>query len=263
MTMKNELILGDCVPIMQSLDNEIIDLTVTSPPYDDLRSYDGYLFRMEETVKELYRITKKGGVVVWVVGDSVVDKSETLTSFKQALTFKEIGFNVHDTMIYQKNSSSLPDPTRYNQSFEYMFIFSKESPKTVNKIRDHKNTYFGLQSTNTVREKDGKLYPRRDRVAPEYSERGNIWSFDVGYNKSTTDNFAFDHPAMFPEKLAKDHILSWSNEGDLVLDPFCGSATTCKMAQQQSRNYIGIEMSEKYMEIAKRRMAQTVLQSYQ
>ena len=260
--MKNTLILGDCVPIMQSMDNEIIDLTVTSPPYDDLRSYDGYLFRMEETVKELYRITKKGGVVVWVVGDSVVNKSETLTSFKQALTFKEIGFNVHDTMIYQKNASSLPDSTRYNQSFEYMFIFSKKSPKTINKIRDHKNTYFGLRSTNTVREKDGRLYPRRDRVTPEYGERGNIWSFDVGYNKSTTDNFAFDHPAMFPEKLAKDHILSWSNEGDLVLDPFCGSATTCKMAQQQSRNYIGIEMSEKYMEIAKRRMAQTVIQSY-
>ena len=166
-------------------------------------------------------------------------------------------------MIYHKNGTSLPDSTRYNQSFEYMFIFSKESPKTVNKIRDHKNTYFGLRTTNCVREKDGKLYPRKDRVAPEYSERSNIWKFNRGLYQTTKDAFAFDHPAMFPEKLAKDHILSWSNEGDLVLDPFCGSATTCKMAMQQSRNYIGIEISEPYMKIAKRRLAQTVIQSYQ
>ena len=263
MTIKNKLILGDCIPIMQSMDNDIIDLTVTSPPYDDLRSYNGYSFNLEETIKELYRITKKGGVVVWVVGDSIVDGSETLTSFKQALTFQEMGFNVHDTMIYHKTSSSLPDPTRYNQSFEYMFIFSKGSPKTVNKIRDHKNRWSGLKTGNVVREKDGKLYPRKDRWSPEYSERSNIWSFDRGYMLTTKDDFAFQHPAMFPEKLAKDHILSWCNEGDLVLDPFCGSATTCKMAQQESRNYIGIEISKQYMKIAKRRMAQTVIQSYQ
>ena len=262
--MKNKLILGDCIPIMQSMDNEIIDLTVTSPPYDDLRLYDGYSFRMEETVKELYRITKKGGVVVWVVGDSVVDGSETLTSFKQALTFKETGFNVHDTMIYHKSSSSLPDPTRYNQSFEYMFIFSKGKPKTINKIYDVRNKNAGRPDVGgSIREKDGKTYPRRDRITPEYSERRNVWTILTGYTHTTKEKFAFQHPAMFPEKLAKDHILSWSNEGDLVFDPFCGSATTCKMAQQQSRNYIGIEISEKYMIIAKRRMAQTVIQSYQ
>ena len=258
----DELILGDCVEVMAGMDEDTVDLTVTSPPYDELRDYKGFTFNFDDTAEQLYRITKQGGVVVWVVGDSVVDGSESSTSFKQALRFKEIGFKLHDTMIYRKRGSSLPDPTRYFQSFEYMFVFSKGKPKTINKIHDVKNTWVGEHSGDTVREKDGKTWSRRARVTPAYTWRSNIWTYDIGWMKTTADDYAYEHPAMFPEALAKDHIISWSNKGDLVLDPFCGSGTTCKMAKYELRKYIGIEASDVYMKIAKRRLAQGVMQDF-
>tara|TARA_B100001245_G_C22872597_1_gene419621 strand:+ start:378 stop:1169 length:792 start_codon:yes stop_codon:yes gene_type:complete len=258
----NKLINADCVETMGKWESDVIDLTVTSPPYDELRDYKGYDFDFRTVAKELFRVTKNGGVVVWVVGDSVVDGSETCTSFKQAMYFKEIGFNLHDTMIYQKKGASLPDPTRYFQSFEYMFVFSKGRPKTLNKIYDRQNVWTGKKSGNRVREKDGKTYWRKERTVEDVSYRGNIWEYLGGFMHTTGDEFAYKHPAMFPEGLAKDHILSWSNEGDLVLDPMCGSGTTCKMSKQNARNYIGIEISKEYLEIAERRMAQDVMMNY-
>ena len=255
----NDLINGNCIDVMANMDPESIDLTVTSPPYDQLRDYKGFTFDFEGVANQLFRVTKKGGVVVWVVGDSVIKGSESLTSFKQALYFKEIGFNVHDTMIYEKSSSSLPDPTRYFQSFEYMFVLSKGKPKAINKIYDVKNKYIGLQTNNVVREKDGLTHKRADRIIGDYSYRRNVWRFTVGYMHTTKDKYAYEHPAMFPEKLAEDHIYSWSNPGDIVLDPFCGSGTTCKMAKLLHRNYIGIDISEEYLKIARRRLAQNVI----
>ena len=254
--MLNEIIQGDCLEKLKDIPDNSIDLVVTSPPYDDIRDYKGYSFNFEGIAKELFRVTKKGGVVVWVVGDTVVKGSETGTSFKQALFFKEVGFNLHDTMIYQRAGSSLPDPTRYFQSFQYMFVLSKGRPNTINKIYDVKNRYGKdyTHTNQTVREKDGKCYPRRNREGNEYSYRGNIWRYLAGYNLTTTDKYAFEHPAMFPEKLAEDHIISWSNEGDVVLDPFAGSGTTLKMAKKLNRNYIGIEISAEYIKIIHKRL---------
>lgn len=203
----NKIYCGDCVELIKEIDDEIIDLTVSSPPYDKLKKYEGYTFNFEEIAKELYRVTKKSGVVVWVVGDAVVKGSETGTSFKQALYFKEIGFNLHDTMIYEKNSSTFPAKrkgNRYTQIFEFMLVFSKGSPK-ANLLCDKKNKWAGHTSF------DGKIPP-----VPDYSPRTNIWKYTTSMNDKN------DHPAVFPEELAEDHILSWSNEGNLILDVFNG-----------------------------------------
>jgi len=253
------LILGDSAKILKSFEAGCIDLTLTSPPYDDARDYKGYCFDFEKIAKEIYRITKNGGVLVWVVADQTKKFSETLTSFKQAIFFKEeCGFNLLDTMIYEKNGGPAPYPNmmRYAPSFEYMFVFSKGKPKTFNPIKDRRNKVFGkVNSGNTARQKDGSTKPSGSYVPKEFSIRPNIWTYDVGKNKDTKDKVAMTHPARFPELLAKDHILSWSNESDVVCDPFMGSGTTGKIAKELSRNFIGVEISEEYLNIAKERIA--------
>jgi DNA modification methylase len=253
-----KLYQGDCLEIMPTIPDKSVDLTITSPPYDNLRTYNGNNALWGEhiwkaVIKELYRLTKDDGVVVWVVGDATIKGSETGTSFKQALYFKEIGFNLHDTMIYRKNSYAKPDATRYWNMFEYMFIFSKGKPKTLNLISDRKNKSFGRSSGKiTKREIDGTLTERKEAVIGEFGKRENIWELDS--TNPTNDKVAFQHPAIFPEKLAEDHILSWSNEGDTILDPMMGSGTTGKMAKLNSRNFIGIELDPEYFEIAKARI---------
>jgi len=238
---------------MKRMEDDFIDLTVTSPPYDNLRDYNGYSFPFEDIAKELYRVTKKGGVVVWVVGDSVIDGSESLSSFKQALYFKEIGFNVHDTMIYQKDVMPFPEQTRYNQCFEYMFIFSIGNPNTFNAIKEKTQGYLPSKSS-TTRGKNGETTPLKGEQGKDFRSLFNIWKFSCGFNKSTNDHIAFKHPATFPEKLAQDHIKSWSNENDLVYDPFMGSGTTAKMAHLLKRRWIGSEMSQEYVDLANKRL---------
>lgn len=242
---------------MSRMPDNFIDLTVTSPPYDNLRTYKGYSFDFESVAKELFRVTKKGGVVVWVVGDATVKGSETGTSFRQALYFKEIGFNLHDTMIFDKDSFQKPNHNRYWSCFEYMFIFSKGKIKTHNMIADRKNSQAGKKvSSKTIRNLDGTTSKRNPVVISEYGKRKNIWQYSTGYCKGTTDKFAYMHPAMFPEKLSEDHILSWSNPGHLVYDPFIGSGTTAKMALINGRSFIGSEISAEYCEIANKRIAE-------
>ena len=251
-----DLRLGDCVEVMKSLQSQSIDLTVTSPPYDNLRLYKGYSFNFESIAKELYRITKDGGVVVWVVGDATTNGSETGTSFKQALYFKEIGFNLHDTMIYQKNNFANPSSNRYHQIFEFMFVLSKGKPKSFNPIKDRKNVCAGESNwgANKARQKDGSFKERPKKIVSEYGMRYNIWEFMTSKGFATKDNFAYSHPAIFPEKVAYDHIVSWSNEGDTVLDCFLGSGTTGKVAKQLNRQFVGIEISPEYLDIASKRI---------
>lgn len=238
----------DCVEGMKRLPDESVDLTVTSPPYDNLRTYNGYSFDFESVARELYRITKEGGVVVWVVGDQTVKGSETGTSFRQALFFMEAGFNLHDTMIYEKAQACYGSNLCYLQAFEYMFVFSKGKPKVINFIRDRKNKRHGVESMSVSGlSKDGKKADRHRKEMKEYGKRKNIWRYGVGGGKT-------GHPAVFPEQLAYDHIVSWSNEGDIVLDPFIGSGTTGKMAAKAGRRYIGFEISEEYCEIARKRI---------
>ena len=255
---------GSCQNELAKLPAEHVDLTITSPPYDNIRDYKGFVFGEEEfkkIVAELYRVTKKGGVVVWIVGDAVLNGSETGTSFRQALGFVGAGFKLHDTMIYEKNTSSFParrNGKRYTQIFEYMFVFCKGKIKTGNLICDKPNKWAGWTNwgKNTHRKKDGKLVTTKDmKPVPEFSPRNNIWRYVVGKAYNSSDKESHEHPAIFPEKLANDHILSWSNEGDVVMDCFMGSGTTCKMAKKNNRKYIGIDISEEYCELAKKIIA--------
>tara|TARA_R110002167_G_scaffold132815_8_gene317195 strand:- start:323 stop:1069 length:747 start_codon:yes stop_codon:yes gene_type:complete len=246
--MKDKVFHGECNGVMQGMADESIDLTVTSPPYDNMRTYKGYDFDFEIIAEELFRITKQGGIVVWVVGDATIKGSETGTSFRQALYFKELGFNLHDTMIYEKAQSPFGSNLCYLQSFEYMFIFSKGRPKTLNLIRDRKNKRSGVESVAAGGlSVDGIKQERKHKELKEYGRRKNIWKYGVGGSK-------IDHPAIFPEQLAKDHILSWSNEGDIVFDPMCGSGTTLLMAKQNNRHYIGIDIAEEYVELSRKRL---------
>ena len=246
----NRIYNMDCLEGMREIEDTTIDLTVTSPPYDNLREYKGYSFRFEETAKELFRITKQGGVVVWVVGDATINGSETGTSFKQALYFKEIGFNLHDTMIWNKpNAFNFGSNSCYIQSFEYMFVFSKGKPKATNHIYDRRNEAKGKIFTQFRRSgSNGEVVKTNKKtVTSEMGKRRNVWDIQVGNNE-------VEHPAPYPEQLANDHILSWSNKGDIVLDPFLGSGTTAKMAIKNERKYIGFEVAKEYYELALNRI---------
>lgn len=241
----NKIYNENCLYTMNRMPNNFIDLTLTSPPYDDLRKYNGYVFEFEDIARELFRITKVGGVLVWVVGDSTKNGSESGTSFRQALFFKEIGFNLHDTMIFEKNSSTYPsnvNSSRYSQIFEYMFVFSKQKPKTHNLICDKPNKWAGHKDFS------GKL----KNPVPEFSPRTNIWKYTTSFNDKT------NHPAVFPEKLASDHIITWSNENDLIYDCFGGSGTTIKMAKSLDRNWIMSEISEEYCKVSQKRISSII-----
>ena len=236
------------------------DMILTSPPYDGMREYGGQnKYEWKSSIPFICRSVVDGGVVVWVIGDEVVDGGETGTSFKNALCFMENGMKLHDTMIYKKNPAYIQSQNRYIQSFEYMFVFSKGRPNTTNLIRDRKNLYPGLKIHGTIRCPDGSLKQRFRKESAEYGYRTNVWEYKVGYGLITDYKEAHEHPAIFPEKLAKDHIITWSNEGDIVLDPMCGSGTTLRAAKDLKRHAIGIEIEEKYCEISAKRMVQEVL----
>jgi len=251
-----KLIQGDCLEKMKDISDGSIDLTVTSPEYDNLRTYNGNNDQWGERVWKgcidgLWRITKPGGVVVWVVGDATIDGSETLTSCYQKIYFKEVGFNIHDTMIYQKHNFSNPSNNRYHQIFEYMFVLSKGAPKTWNPIKDRKNICagkIGSWGKNTVRQPDGSFKERKRKINTEYGQRYNIWQI-VTHNKKT------EHPAPFPEQLPHDHIITWTNPGDLVFDPMMGWGTTGQEAVKLGRDFMGIELDPEYFKLAEKRIA--------
>jgi len=259
----NKIICGDCTKVLAGFPADYIDLTVTSPPYDNLRDYNGYTFDFEPIAAELWRVTKLGGIVVWVVGDQTKDFCESLTTAKQKIYFVEdCGFNLLDTMIYEKDGYPAQNPNmmRYMEAFEYMLIFCKGKPKTYNPIMDRITKTYG-ESRNKFtrrqkrRQKDGSTkYTKNGFMIGPVSSRNNLWKYSTGYLKVTKDKQAYQHPAIFPEVLARDHIISWSNPGDVVLDPMCGSGTTLKMAKEQGRQYIGIDISQEYCKLSQRRV---------
>lgn len=236
----------DCLETMANMPNDYLDLTITSPPYDDMRTYNGYSFDFKSVAKELFRVTKNGGVIVWVVNDKTSKGTESLTSFRQALYFRECGFNV-ETMIWEKTGSGCLGSNKfYGQNFEYMFVFTKGMPITTNLICDRPNKVkSGKVKVNGGLDKSGKGKNRVVERKP-FGKRNNIWRFDTQKNS--------EHPAPFPESLVNDHILSWTNENDLVYDPFMGSGTTAKMSILNNRNWIGSEISSEYCDIIKERV---------
>ena len=256
--MINKVYNEDCLETMKRMEDNSVDLTVTSPPYDNLRTYNNNTLWnrciWEQVISNLFKITKDFGVVVWIVGDATIKGNETMTSFKQALYFNEVGFNLHDTMIYQKVKFSPYDPRnkRYKQQFEYMFIFSKGKPRVYNPIKDVKNKYAGLKFKGRhgrTKKDDIRKPSKHYKTLAEFQDRSNIWKY-------SQEGGVSEHPAPFPKKLAEDHILSWSNEGDLVYDPFMGSGTTAVCSKILNRKYIGSEIDKDYYEIVQKRLKQ-------
>ena len=237
----NKIYCENCLETMSKMPDGFVDLVVTSPPYDEMRDYNGYNFPFEDIAKELYRITKQGGIVIWVVGDATIDGSESGTSFRQALYFKEIGFNLFDTMIYTKPPrGAVGNNKTYWQTFEYMFILSKGKPKTINLITDRKNKESRNGDNGTKRLENGELLKVKRGGYSEYGRRTNIWEYGIGKGQSTKDNIAFE--------------VSWSNEGDLVYDCFMGSGTVAKISHTLNRNWIGSEISREYVDLANKRI---------
>lgn len=258
----NNLYCIDNIEGMRQVPDEFIDLTVTSPPYDNLRKYKGYKFEYEPVIEELFRITKTGGVVVWIVSDATIKGSETMTSFRQALWASLCGFNLHDTMIWNKPTIPLSH-NRYEQSFEYMFVFSKGKPKTFNGIREEysestikrlgSGDAYSYKNRNGLPDEEIKISKKRT-LNPNGTLKKNVWNISPDIKLSKNEKYLIKHPARFPEELAKNHIISWSNEGDLVFDPFVGSGTTAKVAKLLGRNYLGFDISQEYIDIANRRL---------
>lgn len=264
----NEIHCMDCCEGLKQLDDECIDMMITSPPYDALRDYKkGFKFDIKTLCEELYRTCKMGAVIVWVVDDGFIDgkdggKTKSGSSLKQALSFMFAGFNIHDYMIYRKKMIPLSaiSKVRYYNRFEFMWVFSKGKPKTINLIKDRENTWQNQKwDSVNVRTKEGELKKVKDgsdiKPIEKYGVRDNIWSYATGFDHSTKDKMAKEHPAIFPEQLVEDHIKSWSNSGDVILDPFMGSGTTAKIAKQLGRQFIGFEISEEYCKIANKRLS--------
>lgn len=257
----NKIFCENNIETLRRLENETIDLVITSPPYDGVRKYNGFSFDLDSLAQELFRTLKTGGVIVWVVNDQVIKGSETGTSFRQALKFIDSGFLLHDTMIYQKNSSTYPasaKSNRYTQIFEYMFVFSKGKPKTAKLICDKPNKWAGYTNwgKNTKRLGEGEQLVEIEKIkpVPDFSPRNNIWIYNNSGGYASKDKVAYEHPAIFPEDLVNDHILTWSNENDLIYDPFMGSGTVAKMAILNKRNYLGSEISQEYVNISLKRI---------
>jgi len=248
----NAIYHSDCVTLMESMEANSVDLTVTSPPYDKLRDYNGYDFNFDKIAQGLFKITTKGGIVVWVVGDKIKNGNRSLTSFKQALYFQEVGFNIHDVMIYKKKNTPFMRTNAYTNCYEFMFVLCKGSPNTFNPLKvktarqGHEMMPFNKGADGINRKTLGELKPEKTKT--------NIWEYATGLGGTTSDKIAFKHPAVYPEKLAEDHILSWTNPGDVVFDPMCGSGTTCKMALKNNRSYIGCDISKEYVELTEKRL---------
>jgi|ERR1035437_1065764 site-specific DNA-methyltransferase (adenine-specific) len=252
----NRIYQENCIETMKRMDDDAVNMTITSPPYDDLRDYNGYHFPVDEIASSLFRKTKPGGVVIWVVADRTVDGDESLTSFKHAFAFRDAGFKVHDTMLYVKNNPIPSDcGRRYRQAFEYMFCFSKGRPQTFNPITEPTKSSGQRIKAFRITEAGRGNVPDEDIGRQIKSERkvSNIFAYNVG-TSSSKDKIAFSHPAIFPEKLVEDQIFTWTNIGDVVYDPFMGSGTTAKVAHLMSRKWIGSEISQEYVQIANERM---------
>lgn len=266
----NQIIHGDHLDVMKNWRNDCIDLTITSPPYDNARNYDGYKFNVKKTLLELFRVTKLGGIVVWVTADKMHNNGHTLTSFKHALIAQNIGFNVQPFIWQKPRMIHGLSQYSYFRNFEYMLIMTVGThPSTFNPLRDQRNATKRAKTTRTVRNKDGDIITTQAKNIKnpnmhytkdgkfeykEYGRRGSIWYYPTGHNSSTKDEYAFKHPAIFPEQLARDHILSWSQPHDTILDPMCGSGTVCKMAKIHNRNYIGIDISDEYCNLSRTRV---------
>ncbi len=253
--MINQLLNCDAVRGMSGLPDDRIDLTVTSPPYDSVRDYGGHHFNFEQIATELWRITKPCGVVCWHVQDQIIEGSESCTIDKQTLSFRDLGFRIYQR-LYVVSLSYRKSQRRYYRQTSIVLVLSKGRPDTVIPLKDRPNHNAARLSGAglTYRERDGSQARRAPTINPSYGVRGDCWVYDVGGAKTTKDSYVFGHGGVMPERLARDLILSYSEPGELILDPMAGAATTPKMALLNHRRYLGFEPWDKAFAIAERRM---------
>lgn len=252
---ENKIVCCDCLDGMAALPDECIPFTLTSPPYDGLRTYDGLAeWDFMAVARELYRITMPGGVVVWVVQEQIIDGSESGETSRQRLAFADIGFRLHHTMVMGKLGGIQFSSNRYGRPLEYAFILSKGKPRYFSPLRDKPNKESGRVKVFSNRKPDGSFAPVKHKKVHPYGLRGSVWFYPTGKNNTAKEGYAFGHPALMPEKMAEDHILSWTKVGDLVFNPFAGGGTALKMALLNHRRYLGFEINPKYVEIARRRL---------
>jgi site-specific DNA-methyltransferase (adenine-specific) len=252
---ENRIACCDCLDGMARLSDECIPFTLTSPPYDDLRTYDGLAkWDFMAVARELYRITVPGGVVVWIVQEQIIDGSESGATSRQRLAFADIGFRLHHTMVMGKQSGYQFSDKRYGRPLEYAFILSKRAPRYFCPIRDKRNRWAGQTRNKSNRNPDGTFDRPGQWTTRPYGVRGSIWFYTTGKHHSAKEAYAFDHPALMPEQMAEDHIMSWTKMGDIVFDPFAGAGTSLKMALLNHRRYLGFEINPRFVEIAKRRL---------
>ncbi len=254
--LRNQIVNTDCIEGMRLLPDGCIPLTVTSPPYDGIRQYGGHAFDFEGIARELVRVTMPAGVIVWIVQDQIVDGVESGSSMRQMLYFNDLGMATYQTLIMQVNAWRFPHKRRYPKQFHYAFVLSKGRPRVANVLRDRRNKCVGQTVRQSQRNKDGSVttLTRRGKTIGRFGSRGSVWTYEVGGRKNTKDLLAYQHPAIMPEAMAEDHILSWSRPGDLIFDPMCGAGTTCKMAMLNHRSYLGMEIHQPYWEIACERL---------
>ena len=255
-TFVDQVVCSDNVAVLSSLPAESVDLFVTSPPYDNLRKYGGQPWDFKALAGEMTRTLKVGGVIVWNVSDSVVNGSESLTSMRQAIHFHDVlGLRVHDTQIYLKNSYVPKNHNRYEQAWEYLFVFTKGKPKTFNPIlvpcvtagsRRWRGAEKQNEATYSMKRVNKHTTVKTHKIHP------NVFAYDVGKNAKTT------HNAPFPIELARDAVISWSNVGDFVVDPFVGSGTTVVAAKQLNRHFLGIDIHKPYCAETLRRLTETI-----
>jgi DNA modification methylase len=270
--LDSQIICGDNVTVLKTFPDACVDLVVTSPPYDSLRVAAGYQngFDLVDLCNQLLRVIKPGGMVVWVVADQTVNGARTGTSYKQALHFMSHGFQLFDDIVYLKSGTNFPSKSRYTNTWEHMFCFSKGMPSTINLITDSPRKWLGSWAKTTNRKKDGTLGASTAKNCGEgskgkasfegeygYKARTNVWNITNGKGFAHPDpggDLAYAHSATYPLQLAHDHIVSWTNPGDVVLDPFNGAGTTCVAAKMTGRTYVGIDSSPEYCALATKRL---------
>ena len=265
-----ELVNGDCAAVLPGLPPA--DLILTSPPYDGMREYGGYsdAFDFDAVAAACVANLAPGGLLVWVVADQIVDGGDSGTSFRQALSFMGLGLTLHQPMIYQRWSLSGMRKKAYYKDFEYMFVFSKGKLKTANILEDKRNLATGGRKASKMSglgrsgDNQNSYLGLTGGIVPEYGRRGSVWYYNAGkYAGNLKGDLDYqtlaEHPAIFPQRLARNHILSWTNPGDLVIDPMVGSGTTLRAAADFGRRAVGIEINPEYCDLIRQRLAQSVL----
>jgi len=250
----NQIYNGDCWELVRELPDECIPLALTSPPYGNMRDYGGHRCDTLGLIDELYRVIRPGGIAVWVEQDQIKGKRCSDSVFEHGCSFRGMGFQLVSEIVLERAGFRAPTHGHYGTP-EVALVFSKGKPTVINIIKDRPNKTAGAPVKHSVRNRQGVLeFQKTGKVVQPFGRRGCVWRYNAGFNNSSRDEFAFGHPAIMPEQVAEDLIIAFSRPGDLVLDPMCGSGTTLKMALLNHRRFLGFEIHEPYVEIARKRV---------